>query len=247
MNTTINNKGLIIGLVALGIALIASVSVGAYSFFRVKSLSNVISVTGSAEKQITSDTVKWTSGFSRNVGLDGVKDGYAVMNKDLSATLDYLKSQGITESEITVKPVMMDSNYEQTEKFGSKMSGYILRQIIEVQSNNVTAVTKLAQDAPVKLSESGILYSTQNLEYFYSKFGDLKVEMLAEATKNAKARAEKIAESTGSKIGFMQSASMGVFQVTPTNSVDVSDYGYFDTSSINKKVTSVVRASFSLK
>lgn len=71
--------------------------------------------------------------------------------------------------------------------------------------------------------------------------------MLAEATKNARACAEKIAESTDSKIGFMQSASMGVFQVTPTNSVDVSDYGYFDTSSINKKVTSVVRASFSLQ
>lgn len=247
MNTTITNKGLIIGSIVIGLAFFASVAIGAYSFFRVKSLSNVISVTGSAEKQIVSDTVKWTSGFSRNVGLDGVRDGYAQMNRDLAATLEYLKSQGVTDSEITVKPVMMNQSYEPTEKYGSKMSGYNLQQIIEIQSNNVAGVAKLAQDAPVKLSESGILYSTQNLEYFYSKFSDLKVEMLAEATKNAKARAEKIAESTDSKIGFMQSASMGVFQVTPTNSVDVSDYGYFDTSSINKKVTSVVRASFSLK
>jgi hypothetical protein len=247
MNTSITNKGLIIGSLVVGIALVLAVSVWAYSFFAVKSLSNVISVTGSAEKNITSDMVKWTGGFSRNVGLNETKDGYAMMNKDLNLVSEYLKSQGITEKEFIAKPVMMNSNYESTDKYGSKMVGYTLQQFIEVQSGNVSAVTKLAQDAPVKLSELGVLFSSQGLEYYYNKFADLKVEMLAEATKNAKARAEKIAESTGSKIGFLQSANMGVFQVTPVNSVDVSDYGYFDTSSIEKKVTSVVRASFSLK
>jgi len=247
MNTSINNKGLVIGSIVLGGALIIAVSVWAYSFFAVKSLSNVISVTGSAEKNITSDMVKWTSGFSRNVGLSGTKEGYAMMNKDLISVSEYFKAQGVTEKEFTAKPVMMNPVYESNDKYGSKMTGYILQQFIEIQSENVSSITKLAQDAPVKLSELDILFSSQGLEYYYSKFADLKVEMLAEATKNAKARAEKIAESTGSKIGFLQSANMGVFQVTPVNSVDVSDYGYFDTSSIEKKVTSVVRASFSLK
>lgn len=247
MNTSITNKGLIIGSIIVGVALVLSVSVWAYSFFAVKSLSNVISVTGSAEKIITSDMVKWTSNFSRNVGLNETKEGYAMMNKDLNLVSEYFKSQGISEKEITAKPVMMNPTYESTDKYGSKMTGYSLQQFIEIQSENVSAITKLAQDAPVKLSESGVLFFSQGLEYYYKKFSDLKVEMLAEATKNAKARAEKIAESTGSKIGILQSANMGVFQVTPVNSVDVSDYGYFDTSSIEKKVTSVVRASFSLK
>lgn len=247
MNTTITNKGLIIGSAIIGCALLASVFVGAYSLVKIRTFSNTISVTGSAEKLITSDVVKWTSGFSRNVDIDGVAHGYVLMHKDITTTIEYLKAQGITEKELTIKPVIMNQNYEPTEKYGSKMVGYTLQQIIEIQSNNVPMITKLAQDAPAKLSESGILFSTHGLEYFYSKFADLKVEMLADATKNAKARAEKIAESTGANIDLLQSASMGVFQVTPQNSVDVSDYGYFDTSSIEKKVTSVVRASFSLK
>ncbi len=247
MNNSITNKGIIIGSTILGVAIVAAVSVWAYSFFAVKSLSNVISVTGSADKVIVSDVVKWTSSFSRNVGLNETREGYAMMNKDLNSLTEYFKTQGISEKEFTAKPVMMNPSYESSDKYGSRMVGYTLQQFIEIQSGNVSGITKLAQDAPVKLSELGILFSSQGLEYYYSKFTDLKVEMLAEATKNAKARAEKIAESTGSRIGFLQSANMGVFQVTPVNSVDVSDYGYFDTSSMEKKVTSVVRASFSLK
>jgi hypothetical protein len=71
--------------------------------------------------------------------------------------------------------------------------------------------------------------------------------MLAEATKNAKDRAERIAESSGSKVGSMRSADMGVFQVMAVNSTEVSDYGAYDTTSIDKNVMAVVRASFSLR
>ena len=71
--------------------------------------------------------------------------------------------------------------------------------------------------------------------------------MMGEATKNAMERASRIAESTGRKINQVQSATMGVFQVTSVNSTDISDYGFYDTSAIQKKVTAVVRASFDLK
>lgn len=245
---TITNKGLMISALIIALAVVLGTGVVGYSMFRVKALQNVIAVTGSAEKTIASDTVKWTSGFSRTVGIGDLKAGYAMMSKDLQQTLEYFKAQGITEQELTVKPVSMMQNYE-GDKYGgaSRMTGYVLQQTIEIQSTNVEGITKLAQDTPVKLSDLGILFSSQNLEYYYSKFSDLKIEMLADATKNARSRAEKIAESTNAQIGFLQSAAMGVFQVTAVNSMDVSDYGYFDTASINKKVTAVVRASFSLK
>jgi hypothetical protein len=71
--------------------------------------------------------------------------------------------------------------------------------------------------------------------------------LLTQATKDAKDRAQKIAENTGKKIDSLQTASQGVFQVTAKNSVEVSDYGTYDTASLEKKVTGVVRASFSLK
>lgn len=71
--------------------------------------------------------------------------------------------------------------------------------------------------------------------------------MLAKATENAKQRAENMARATGNKIGFMRSAKMGVFQITPVTSTDVSDWGTNDTSSLDKKVMSVVTVSFAIE
>jgi hypothetical protein len=71
--------------------------------------------------------------------------------------------------------------------------------------------------------------------------------MLSEASENARQRAQSMASATGSKIGFMRSAKMGVFQITPINSTEISDYGINDITSLDKKVTAVVSASFAIK
>ena len=71
--------------------------------------------------------------------------------------------------------------------------------------------------------------------------------MLAVATADAKKRAERIAEAAGGKIGVLRYAKMGVFQITPVNSYDVSWYGENDTSSLDKKVRAVVTATFAIK
>ncbi len=85
------------------------------------------------------------------------------------------------------------------------------------------------------------------MEYYYSKLPDLRVSLLSDAVKDAKARAEQIAQGTGRGIGNVLSASNGVVQVISPNSVDVSDYGSYDTSSIEKDVMVTIKASFRLK
>ncbi|MFC1576844.1 hypothetical protein ACFL3N_00715 [Candidatus Omnitrophota bacterium] len=81
----------------------------------------------------------------------------------------------------------------------------------------------------------------------YTKIAELKVEMLAKATEGAKRRAVSMASSAGNKIGLMRSARMGIFQINPVNSYDVSWYGNNDTSSYEKKVRAVVSASFAIE
>ena len=70
--------------------------------------------------------------------------------------------------------------------------------------------------------------------------------MLSEAAKDAKVRAEKIAESTGSSIGSVRSARMGGLQITPADSNEVSDMGMNDTSSLDKDITAVVNVAFAV-
>jgi hypothetical protein len=71
--------------------------------------------------------------------------------------------------------------------------------------------------------------------------------MVAAATKDAKARAEAIAQSTDTEVGTVRAAKTGVFQITSRNSTDVSDYGIYDTSSVDKDITAVVSVTFSIR
>jgi hypothetical protein len=118
---------------------------------------------------------------------------------------------------------------------------------LEVQSSDIAKVTELEKRAPSELSARGLTFTNDGEEFYYTKFSDLKVAMLAEATKNAQKRADEIAKSTGRAVGDLKSADMGVFQVTAVNSVDVNDYGSYDTSALEKQVTAVVRGSFYIK
>ena len=81
----------------------------------------------------------------------------------------------------------------------------------------------------------------------YRQLDELKLEMLARATENAKQRAQNMAKATGNHIGPIRSAKMGVFQITPINSTEVADYGVNDLSALDKKVTAVVMATFAIE
>lgn len=230
----------------LGLALIIGTGIAAFSFYRVKSLSDVISVTGSAQKVITSDVVKWHANFSRTTDAENLKTGNEQMVADLKAVRGFLKSNGISDDQITITPLSMFPTYDNNPGGSGRINGYSLSQNIDIEANDIDKVVAAAQKSG-DLINQGVVFSNNGLEYYYSKLNDIKVGMLAEATKNAKERALAIAENTGVNLGTMRSASMGVLQITPVNSVDVSDYGTYDTSSRVKQITAVVRASFSLK
>ena len=123
---------------------------------------------------------------------------------------------------------------------------YTLRQNVELKSLEVEKVTELSKNIQ-DLIDQEILFSTQYVEYVYTKLPELRVNLLSEAIKDAKLRAEKIAESSDKKIDVIRSASIGVAQVLPVNSVEISDYGAYDTSSIEKEVMVTVKATFSMK
>jgi hypothetical protein len=240
----------------LGVSLVISFIIASGAFYRSKVNDNVISVTGSAEKIVSSDNVRWTSIVSRNVGKGELTLGSQQLKNDIDEIRKYLTTNGVDEKEITAAPTAITptcdaQNYGYSyDKFGNqicpadRLTGYSLSQQITVNSLKVQEVTDLAQKAIDNFVGKGLLYNSQSIEYYYSKLSDLKIEMLGDATANAQARAKNIAKQAHSHLGGLQQASMGVFQITAPNSTEISDYGVFDTSSIEKKITAVVRASF---
>lgn len=246
-------------IVAFGVVLSAAWVVSSFVLAHGLSLINrhdAISVTGTAERMVESDAAKWTFTLTKQ----SAPESYVFASKQLqemkTVTVKYLMGRGIDEKDITVNPVtstvvcqtqnqvMYDGNGRQQ---CSGLFTYNLTQAITVEGDKVKEIRDLSLNAPSALASLGVQIQTTSVDFFYSKLSDIRAELLELASKNAKERAVAIAKSTGNSIGSVKDASQGVFQVTQKNSTDVSDYGSYDTSTIDKKVTAVVRASFEVK
>jgi hypothetical protein len=225
--------------------LVLSSIVGAWAYTHAKNGDQVITVTGSARKRIKSDLVVWRAGVSYQAPQ--LSDAYKALSDNVPKVKQYLISKGVAENQITISSISsttMHAKNSDGEETG-EITGYSLRQELMVRSNDVDKIEKLAREA-TELINQGILLESSPPEYLYTKLGDLKIEMLAEAAKDAKVRAQQIASSTGSSIGSVRTARMGVMQITPADSNDVSDSGMNDTSSLEKDITAVVNVGFAV-
>jgi hypothetical protein len=241
-----NSQIIVLG-VCIAAATIVSSVILSQGFLKVtKFVKEQISVTGSAQKNIKSDYIVWTASFTRNQA--DLASAYKGLEEDLKKIKQYLASKGIAEEEMISSQIATDRIYKKNEKGNdtNEIEGYRLSQWLEVRSADVDKVTRISRESTELINE-GIEFVSNSPEYFYTRLDELKIEMLGKATENAKQRAENMVKATGNKIGFMRSARMGVFQITPVNSTEVSDWGVNDTTSMDKKVTAVVTASFGIE
>jgi uncharacterized protein len=244
MNGERNNQLLNIG-TALALGLIISSGIFGWAYSSAKKGDEAITVTGSAKRRITSDLVVWSANVSAQ--SPALTDAYKQLSGSVPRIKQYLLSKGIPEEQMTVSSITTvqqkgrDSEGNET----SQIIGYSLSQGITVRSNDVAKIGQIAREA-TELIDQGILIESSAPQYYYTQIGDLKIEMLGEAAKDAKERADRIASSTGSSIGSIRSAKMGVLQITAADSTDVSDYGVYDTSTIEKDMTAVVNVSFAV-
>ncbi|MCL5071170.1 MAG: SIMPL domain-containing protein [Actinobacteria bacterium] len=234
---------LIIFGVILGICLIIAAGIGSFTFYKVRTGNETLTVTGSVKQKVTSDLVKWTGTFQRNIPQEDLKNGYAQMKADEALVLKFFKDNGFNESMVRITPVFMEAPFQYDPNAPKE---YILRQNVEIQSNEIQKITSMAKNTQM-LIDQGVIYSTNSLEYYYTKLPELRITLLKDAVSDAKMRAQKIAESTGLQVGSIKSANAGVVQVLQVNSTDISDYGAYDTSTIEKEVMVIVTAIFNLK
>jgi hypothetical protein len=246
MSTERNGNGHIFNAgFALAVALVLSSIVIAWAYTRTKKSDQTITVTGSARERIKSDLVIWRAGVSYQAIQ--LSDAYKSLSDGVPRVKQYLISKGVPENEITISSISSTTLHEKDSdgNESGKITGYSLRQEVQVRSNDVDKVEKIAREA-TELINQGILLESGAPEYYYTKIAELKIKMLAAASKDAKERATQVASSTGSSIGSVRSARMGVMQITSADSNEVSDSGINDTSSLEKDITAVVNVSFAV-
>ncbi len=238
-----NKNKIIYMAIILGMSLIISAVIASLTFYIVRSPEDTLSVTGSVRQRVTSDTAQWSGEFSRTVLTEDLKIGYDMMQMDQEIVLDFFEDNGFDEKDVTISPVFMSQLYMYDPDAPKENA---LRQSVRIQSSDVEKITDMAKSTQ-ELINKGVIFSTNSLEYYYSGLPDLRIELIPDAINDAKLRAEKIAEGSGKTIGAIKSAHLGVVQVLPVNSTEVSDWGTYDTSTIEKEVMIPVTVIFILK
>ena len=242
------NKWVPIAIIASIGLFMAAVAIG-IAYYQSKKPQKTVSVVGLVEKDFTSDLIVWEFDYSAK-DMD-MKQAYTKLKAQNEIVKTYLKNAGIPDKEIDFKKITTRPTYNSYYSNGRWMedfTGYEASQTVRIESRDIEKIEALTRDI-AELYDQNIMINNDNPEYYYTKLSDLKIQMLAEASQDAKNRAETITKNAGAKLGDLKSANMGVFQITKPNS---SEEGYtwggaFNTSSKEKRASINMRLTYYVK
>lgn len=201
MENTKNYNVWVIGLVVLVFS--------AIFFFAAQNFSkqgSYVEVKGLSERIVKADVAIWSINFE--VKSNNVDSLYSDIGKNIATIKAFLKEKGFEESEINVAPVNI---YQDTYK--DALFRYNSTNQLSVYTKKVDLIKSVSKDTLV-LIKNGIVMNQNSVSFEFSDINTIKPEMLAEALKNAKDTAQKIAKETGSSLGGLHRGNQGVFDIS---------------------------------
>lgn len=233
---------LFLGLLSLAVAAVWIGHIFASTIHDAKHAHDTITITGSARKPIGSDLVQWELEVKGEAGTE-VAAAYEARTAG-SSLVAFLHKAGIAPKDISPEVVQSEVVTTRIDKKHTRTT-YVVSQGYGVSSRQIDIVAAAATRLGTLL-EQGIDVSAQPLAYISTNLAAAKLDALAAATAEARRRAEILVKGLGGHLGGMRASSLGVYQITPRNSTEISDYGVNDTSSRLKDVTAVVTATFAV-
>jgi uncharacterized protein len=234
---------LFLGLLSIAVSLVLVAHVFAGVIHDVKHTNDTISITGSAKKPISANLVRWHLSVSGEASRPAA--AARLQRSQARTVVAFLRRAGLPAKAITPSVVQSEQIVTQLSKKRRRVS-YRVTQGLEISTHDIDVVEPIAPRLG-ELLEHGIGVSAQPLEYLSTELTEAKLGALEAATAEAHHRAKILVKGLGGKLGRMRSSSLGVYQITPRDSTDVSDYGINDTSSREKDVTAVVTATFTVE
>ena len=235
--------------IGLGLTILLSVFILANAYKYKFKQNETITVTGLAEKDFESDQIIWTGSYSRKT-LD-LKEAYSLLKQDEKNLKNYFTAKGINTNEIIFSAVSIEKEYEsryypERNVTTNIFTGYKLTQNVTIDSKDMEKVEKTSREV-TELIEQGIEFNSSSPSYYFSKLSELKIDLLAKASADAKLRAETIAKNSGSGLGDIKNASMGIFQITGKNSDEEFSYGgVFNTTSRIKTASITIKIDYAV-
>ena len=180
----------------------------------IKLADRYVTVKGLVERTVKSDSAIWPVTF-KEAGND-LPQVFAKSESDKNAVLKFMADQGITLQEITIGQIQVTD--KQANEYGNNQAGqrYVVQQTVTVHSSDVDKIARAGQKT-AELVQAGIVVGGgygQGIGYRFNGLNALKPDMITEATKNARAAADRFAADSGSQVGSIRSANQGVFSIS---------------------------------
>lgn len=204
-------------IMALGLVLMGLMIRGGINDFKDK--ERIVSVKGLAEMEVPADKVIWPLVY-KELGNDPVSIYNKIAEKN-AAVVKYLKQNGVAEEEISIAPAEIIDM--EADRYASQNVTYRYNatSVITVTSKNVDLIRKLITKQ-TELLKQGIAIAggdyRYNVSYEFTGLNNVKPQMIEEATKNARAAAEKFAKDSDSSLGKIRNASQGQFSISDRDS-----------------------------
>jgi hypothetical protein len=230
-------------IVGLGIA-IGGWFIG-HGFFQGRASDRYVTVKGVSERDVTADIALWPLRFIATD--DNLSRAQAKIKQSHEEILTFLERHGIDPGEAEVQQLEVTDVLANPYRSGPMESRYIIAQTLMVRTDDPEKVSQASQavgelvDAEVVLSSRGG-YDT-GPTYLFTGLNDLKPEMIAEATAEARKAAEQFAKDSGSRIGKIRKANQGVFVILSRDRAP----GITESSQPNKTVRVVSTVEYYLK
>ncbi len=210
-----------------------------------------VTVKGLVERTVKSDLAIWPLSY-KETG-DDLVSLYAKTEADKNTILQFLQQQGIQAAELEMGVVrVIDTQAQEYGPSNRAPHRYIVEQRITVRTSRVDQVAAAAQKT-IQLLQKGIVLSSeggQTLTYKFTGLNAIKPDMITEATRNARAAADRFAADSGSRVGSIRQANQGVFSILAAGEASGSadegpGYGTAD-GSLSKTVRVVTTVQYYL-
>ena len=190
-----------------------------------KRVDRYVEVKGLVERTVRSDSAMWPISFSE--ASDSLTAAFAASEKDKAAVLQFLAAQGFSAGVVSVGSVGVTDRSAQQFTNNAHGPRFVVEQTITVETSDVDKVAA-ANTKSGDLIGAGVVISSGGnggnggVVYKFNGLNALKPDMITEATRNARASADRFAADSGSQVGSIRSANQGVFSISAANAGPVT-------------------------
>ena len=193
---------LAVGMLALGLCIRSG-------FSSLSTKNRFVDVRGLAERTVKANQVTWPVQYT--ITGDDLPALYQQCTDKNKIVLDFLTSNGIPASEISVNPPNIDDISANAWNDKARFK-YSLTSTMTVLTTQVDKVRELL-NRKGELLNQGIAFANLSINYTYTDLNKIKPEMIVEATKNAREAAEQFAKDSESVLGKIKTATQGYFSI----------------------------------